>query len=219
MGMIPGRESLDFGWETTKKYLGFFIVISIIVLLAQIVPRSLQNVAAEDVLILAFLIGFAGWVIQKIIDMGFIKICLKCCDNEKGEFSDLIPTSSQRVINFILGSIIYGVIVTVGTILLIVPGIIWSLKFQFFGYFIIDEGLGPIDALKKSGMITKGVKGNLFVFALVIVLINIVGMLLLLVGLFVTIPLTTLAFSYMYRSLLKRNEGVAIPENFDISFR
>ena len=219
MGIIPGKESIDFGWETVKKYLGFFIVISVIVFVAQLIPRSLQNIVAGDVVLIAGIIGIIGWVIQKIIDMGFIKICLKCCDNEKGEFSDLVPTSRQRVINFIVGSIMYALIVVVGTILLIVPGVIWSLKFQFFGYFIIDEGLSPIDALKKSGMITAGVKGNLFVFALVLALINMVGVFCLLVGLFVTIPLTTLAFTYMYRSLLKTKEGIAIPANFDISFK
>ncbi|MDD1760271.1 MAG: hypothetical protein LUQ44_06665 [Methanothrix sp.] len=38
------------------------------------------------------------------------------------------------------------------------------LKYQFFGYFIADRGSGPIEALKQSGRMTKGVLKNLLIF-------------------------------------------------------
>lgn len=101
-----------------------------------------------------------------------------------------------------VGSIIYGVIVSLGLILLIIPGIVWAIKFQFFDYLIIDKGLGPIDALEKSSEITRGVKLDLLTFGILIWIINLLGLLCLVVGLFVTIPITVVAKAFVYRKLL-----------------
>ena len=103
---------------------------------------------------------------------------------------------------YILSLIIYGLIVLAGLILLIIPGIIWAIKFQFFGYFIVDKGLGPIESLKQSAKITKDTKWTLFLFGLLSGLINLLGALLLLVGLFATVPTTMMAKAFVYRKLL-----------------
>jgi len=94
-----------------------------------------------------------------------------------------------------------------GTILLIVPGVIWAVKFQFFSYFIIDKGLGPIEALKKSSAITKGVKWNLLGFDLLIGGIALLGVLALLIGLLAAIPTAMIAMAFVYRKLLAQTEG------------
>jgi uncharacterized membrane protein len=70
-----------------------------------------------------------------------------------------------------------------------------------YGYVIVDRGLGPIDALKRSAAITHGARLALFGFAIVLMLLNIVGALALLIGLFVTIPISMVAMAYVYRKL------------------
>ena len=90
--------------------------------------------------------------------------------------------------------------------MLIIPGIIWGIKFQFFSYFIVDKGLGPIEALKRSSTITKGAKWDLFLFGLLVWLINLLGALCLLVGLFATIPTTGVAMAFVYHKLLTQTE-------------
>jgi uncharacterized membrane protein len=107
---------------------------------------------------------------------------------------------------YLIGDILYGLIIIGGLILLIIPGIIWAIQFQFFGYLIIDKGLGPIEALKKSSKITKGAKWDLFLLGILLVLINILGALALLVGLFATIPTTMIANAFVYRKLLSQTE-------------
>ena len=91
--------------------------------------------------------------------------------------------------------------------MLIVPGIIWGIQYMFFSYFIIDEDLGPMEALKRSAAITEGAKWDLFLFGLLLAGINLLGALCLLVGLIATIPATMLAFAFAYRRLLP-SEGV-----------
>jgi uncharacterized membrane protein len=192
--MVPKfskKEAINFGWNVAKKNLGFFALL----------------------LILAFFISFASAflstaisiIVDMLITIGLIKISLKFCDNEKAKISDLF-SSSHLFFNFLIGNLLYALIIIGGFILLIIPGIIWSIKYRFFNYFIVDKGLGPIEALKESARITKGNKWNLFLFGLLLVLIDILGALALLVGLFVTIPTTMIANAFVYRKLLSQTE-------------
>jgi uncharacterized membrane protein len=94
--------------------------------------------------------------------------------------------------------------------LLIVPGIIFFIMFQYYGYFIVDKKMGPVEALKASAALTKGVRWKLFGFGLVIGLLNIGGALLLLLGLFVTIPVSQMAIAHVYRKLLPQTQFVQL---------
>ena len=84
--------------------------------------------------------------------------------------------------------------------MLIVPGIIWSIKFRFFPYFIL-QGFGPVESLKKSGQLTYGSKWNLFFFAITSGVIAIIGFLALLLGLFWAIPVVWIANAFIFIKL------------------
>lgn len=62
-----------------------------------------------------------------------------------------------------LVSLLYAAVTVVGYIMLIVPGIIFSLMFAVCVPAAIVEGLGPVDSLKRSHELTKGNKGLIFV--------------------------------------------------------
>ena len=207
MGIIPNKfvisEALQFGWDTTKSNIGFFIGLLIVAGLIQYVPDIVAEIIEADAPDLSLIIRIASYVLSMIIGMGIIKICLRFCDGEKGEFSDLF-SCYPLFFKYLIGSILYGLIVVVGLILLIIPGIVWAIKFQFFDYLIVDKGLGPIDALEKSSEITRGVKWDLFIFAILLGIINLMGFVCLLVGLFVTIPITMVATAFVYRKLMPK---------------
>jgi uncharacterized membrane protein len=105
--------------------------------------------------------------------------------------------------------ILYGLIVLAGIILLIVPGIVWAVKFSLCFYFVIDKGLGPVQALKASSRTTIGVKWPLFGFGLLCGLINLLGLLCLVVGVFVTYPTVLIAHALVYRQLLAQTPELA----------
>lgn len=194
------KEAIKFGFETTKKNWKFIIPVMLIMAAVNYLPSYLNSVIAQDNNFLGFIVSLVEWVITSIITIGMIKISLKFVDNQKGEFADLYK-HYRLVLKFIAGSILYGLIGFVGLLLFIIPGIIWMIKFQFFSYFIVDKNMSPIDALKKSWEITKGVKLNLFLFGLILAGVTILGFLALVVGLLVAIPTTMLATAYVYRKL------------------
>jgi hypothetical protein len=218
MKEFPYQQAVQFGWEKTKSNLGFLILVMIIVAVINIIPDGIQNSLPDDLAVIVLLVGLVGWGINQVIQMGLIQISLKLNDEREAKFSDLFPFS-EKTVNYIIGSILYGLIVIVGTILLIVPGIIWALKFQFYGYYIVDKNLKPVDALKMSAMSTSGKKGNLFVFFVLLGLINFLGLIALLVGLLISVPVTLLAYVYVYRLLMKEVETQPVPEKFNLSFK
>jgi len=89
-----------------------------------------------------------------------------------------------------------------GLILFIIPGIYLGIRFQFFNCFIVDQKTGVIESLRRSWQITQGNTWNLFLFGLLLAGINILGLLCLIVGLFITIPTTTIAYIFVYRKLI-----------------
>ena len=199
-------EALSFGWDTMKANLWFFVGILIVAWLITGIPQGIAKGLQEDYSGFALLFNIIQWIAQTIISIGLIKIALKFLAGEKPEFTELFRFQGNFW-RFAGSSILYGLIVFGGFLLLIIPGIYWAIKFQFFGYCIVDQKLGPVEALKKSAKITNTVKWKLLGFGLIIAGINILGFLCLLIGLFATVPLTMIACVYVYKKLLDQIES------------
>ncbi len=215
---FSSKEAIQFGWDTMKSNLGFFIVLLLIVYLLPAVIgvfiRELFGVGLSN---------FVEFIINAFFQMGVLKITLRFCDNEKGQLSD-IYTFYPLFPKYLIAWILYGLIVLGGFILLIVPGVIWAMRFQFYGYFIIEKDCGPIEALKKSYSITRGSAWDLFLFALLIVGICILGVICLVIGLFAALPTVFVAHAFVYRKLLPQIEDSQIgdiktPETLPITPR
>ena len=203
-------DAVQFGWDTMKNNIAFFIIMIIILWVAAAVPSGLgsmsyrMSVGAAAIFGLVF--GIISFVAGMFVNMAQIKVGLRFSKGETADFPDLY-NEYQRFWDFLLGSILYALIVLGGLILLIVPGIYWAIKYYFYGYLIIDQGMGPMDAIKKSGELTKGVKWNLLVFWLALLGIYILGFLACCVGILFAIPVIIVAVAYVYRTLLVATEA------------
>lgn len=205
---FSNTEAIKYGWSVMKANLWYFVGILIVAWLIVGIPGALaDHFQKNDMGFLALLFNIITSVLRVIISIGMIKIALKFLAEEKPEFMDLFRFQGNFW-RFVGGSILYGLIVVAGFILLIVPGIYWAIKFQWFGYCIVDQKLGPVNALKKSAEMTQTVKWQLLGFALVIMGINILGFLCLFIGLFATVPTTLMAYAFVYRKLLGQTEAV-----------
>ncbi len=206
---LTAGEAIRFGWEKMKKHFWFFVGLLILIWLVQVIPTGFANIFKHKLVVLYALFTILAWVLQIIVRMGTIKISLDVIDKGETNFGTLFACA-HLFIRFILGTLIYFLIVLAGFVLLIVPGIIWAIKYQFYAYLIVDKNLSPMDAIKKSGEITAGNKGKLFWIGILFGLINIAGAICFLVGLFATIPTTLMAMSYIYRKLMGES-GVSEP--------
>ncbi len=144
-------------------------------------------------------------VFQLIYGMVLIKVFV-LLSQEKRVGLNIIKEVAPRILKYLGAVLLQVVIVLFGIILLILPGIIWGIKYSFTPYLVIDQGLGPIDALKKSAEMTDGVKWDLVGFYAAAAALTYVGIFGLLIGLIVTLPLAMLAYAGLYNRLLERVE-------------
>jgi len=204
------REALKTGWEIIKNNLLFVIGTSFVYMIFN-TNLGYRNWVEEGgdlsggldpmVLIPAIAIAIVFAVIQTIVQIGYYRIYLKLIDaGEKSKFSELF-TNFHPFFRYIGTTLLYCVRVFLGFILLIVPGIIWAIKFQFMPLLTIDKGLKPLEAMKESARMTEGHKWHLFKFGIVVMVVNILGFLCFVVGILITAPLTTLAYLHIYRKL------------------
>ena len=99
-------------------------------------------------------------------------------------------------------------IVVAGVILLVFPAVIWGIKFSLWPYFIVDRQTGPVEALRASSKATSGVKWDLLGFYFVVSVVQVLGILCLVIGLFAAWPTAMVATALVYRRLLSQTEGV-----------
>ena len=70
-------------------------------------------------------------------------------------------------------SFIYGLIVTAGLVLLVIPGIIWGLSYVFAQYSVLDKRTGFKASFIHSSLITYGFKEKLLPVALLWVMLEV----------------------------------------------
>src|SRR5690606_24140896 len=91
--------------------------------------------------------------------------------------------------------------VGVGLVLLIVPGVILAVVYAFYGFVIVDRGEPVLAALQRSAELTRGHRGELFLFGVVLLGLNLLGALAFGIGLLITSPVSLIAAGYVYRRL------------------
>ena len=192
---------IRYSRTAAKKNIGKFLLWFAIYIVLQIISSTfgysaetgnaqLRNIGITLVILLAAL----------RMKLWFANLSLNIARNIKAK-SDDVFVDFQRYIRYLGAYILMYIIVIAGTILLIVPGIIFALRLFMIPYLIIDKKLWSIQAIKTSWKMTKGFGGTIFGVVLLCGLINILWILAIFVWLLRTIPLFMIANAYLYTKL------------------
>lgn len=209
---LSAKECIAFGWRTFKARPWFFVGLSVIAILISfltgVVQSNLEQMLGKDAGDAVSTLISLG--IDSLIGIGFITVYLKAHDAVMSPiYHDLWnPKPFWRYLGAYL---LVMVCVVVGFILLIVPGVIVGLMLAFATIMVVDKGLGPIEAMKESARITKGHRLELLGLVGLTIAVNILGLLALVVGLLVSVPVSTLAMMHAYRALSKSEETPSLP--------
>jgi uncharacterized membrane protein len=193
------KESLSAGWDIFIKNWKLFILISITTAILSSIQGKVNDEEARSA---AVIISIAIAVLSTIIDLGVLKVTINIFDKKKAEYLDIFRYT-KYFWRYLGASILYGLLITAGLILLIVPGIIWALKYSIVLNLIVDKDMGVFESFKKSGELTNGVKWQLFLFGLACLGVIILGALALGVGVLIALPVTSIASVFVYRKLLQ----------------
>ncbi len=187
-------ESISKGWQLTKQHFGILLGAMAIMTVFYVALIAFSS---------ELLVSFVLQLIFFYLSIGFLKMSIDIVRSKKPTIVTMF-NQYPVILKLIAAYILYALIVIAGYILLIVPGIIWTYKYSQVFFFIVDKKMGPIEALKASGVGTKGVKLDLFLWGFVSQLVLLGGLLALGVGLLVALPVISIGQAYIYIKIADR---------------
>lgn len=192
------QHAITFAWNTFKKHMGLLTAIALTFLgvwvaLEMIVIAGQQfGLLWWTVAHLAFFIVFAG------VEVGFIKVCLDLYDGKEPTYFDTFRYM-PLAFKFLVTQMLYLLIITVGLVFLIVPGLYTGVRYAFAGFCLIEDELGLRESFGHSARLVEGNKFHLLTIIAALLIFNLIGACLLGIGLLVTVPLSTLVMVSIYR--------------------
>ena len=198
--MLTVGNFLNFGIESAKRnFLKFFgmIIFAVIAFIIIVFIGYGINETFGGMLTLIFSI---------LISFGFLKNTIRLTKGEPINFKAFFSANPVTLLHFFVAMVIMFVVISIGMILLIIPGIILSYMLILTPYLIIDKDMGAVEAIMESMRLTKGYKMDIFVgHFIVFLLINIASMLI--VTLPFTIPMALFVQIYPYLVLTGQLEN------------
>jgi uncharacterized membrane protein len=197
---ISIRPAVNFAWRTFKRRCGLFAAILVTVCVGW-VALEVVVIAGQRVGIvlwvaahLAFLIFFAG------IQVGFLRICLASYDGGEPTVADTFAPL-RTSLKFLAGQVAYLLMVVMGAALLIVPGVYLGVRYFLFAFYMAGDEPDLADGFEQSATLTSGRMICLSSIFFALFLLNAIGACLLGLGLFVTVPVSVLVMTAVYRQL------------------
>lgn len=187
------------GLEVFKQHLwptvGVFVIYSLL--------TSVGGFWEED-----FGLGeILGLVISGPITVGTYQFALRLVRGERPDVGEIFrgfQVFGKAFAVFVL----YSVMVVVGLIFLIVPGIYLAVMFWPVLYLVLDDDLDVMDTFRKARAMTEGHRWSLFIVGLAIVGLNIIGLIAFLIGVIFTGALSLLIGAATYDELALAYESV-----------
>jgi hypothetical protein len=188
----------------------FFVqwVLALVIQMLIRVPLTLAIVGTKgdptvQSLIVSAIVFPISLLVTSFFYVGLIRIWLQVARGQTPDFATLFSGGDRLLAMFVV-QLLGFLAICLGFAFFVVPGVILALGLGFAWFDVVDSKSSPIDAFGTSWNATKGHKGNLFVFMLAVIGINLAGFAALCVGIFATIPLTYLAMAVVYTRITGR---------------
>jgi len=136
-------------------------------------------------------------------------VFLKAVRREKIEIKDMFAVFERNYWNAVIAGLVTTIIIIIGLIMFIVPGIIFACRLAFVPYLVIDQKMEAMEALKASWAMTKGHGWTVFFMGLLAFFIVIAGLIVLLFGVLISTMWISAAFAILYHSVYLKQ---GIPE-------
>ncbi|GAH46429.1 unnamed protein product, partial [marine sediment metagenome] len=202
--LLPGVvSSYKNGWRQLWKYFLVLLLIGIIFALISSVSAVFnvgQGAGAAGAAVLGILSLAYGILFTSPIGYGVSFAYLKAARGDTLDVKDMFE-AFYNYWNAVLASLLVGVIIGIGFVLLIVPGIIFACKLVFTPYLVVDRKMEVIEAVKESWRMTGGHAWKVFLIGLLAIPISIAGIICFGVGFIVAIMWISLAFASLYHAV------------------
>lgn len=153
----------------TTRFTTIAGITAIVVLFSLLFEQIITDIFEYSIIVgIIFAVLFG--VVAVIFEIGYTKYMLKLVSGGAPMLEDLLKYS-YLFWRYIFSSILLGLVILGGFILLIVPGIYFALRFLFVPILIVDKEVRIREAFARSTQLTKGSKWKLLWFMLILILI------------------------------------------------
>ncbi len=181
---------LERGWNLLKAnfwpLVGTTFVLVIVMLIAQSIP---------------FLGLIVGLLLTGVFYGGLYFFYLKKIRGQPAELGDAFAGFSLAFLPLMLASLVVTLLTTLGLLLLILPGIYLAVSYAFVYLLIVDHKLEFWCAMEVSRRVVTAQWWRVFGLMILGGIIAILGVLGLIIGIFITMPILIGAIAYAYEDL------------------
>ncbi|HLY18422.1 MAG TPA: zinc-ribbon domain-containing protein [Bryobacteraceae bacterium] len=168
------------GWDIVKADMGMFFLLAFVSgVISSAVPLILQG---------AMIAGLHIYIIKRIL-------------GRRAEFGDLF-LGFNYFVPTLVASLLIALFVTAGTLLCIIPGLVVASMYKFTYLFIVDKRLDFWPAMQASHEVVKRDYFGFTMFFVLMILVDLLGLLCCVFGLFIAIPVTVAAVTVAYKDLV-----------------
>jgi len=105
-------------------------------------------------------------LLSGILSACYLKYIINFVRTGKFDHNLIIKALKEKWLNLLIADIVSGILIAIGFVFCVVPGIILALAYTFVNLVVIDSDLSGVEPLKKSREMMKGYKADYFVFGL-----------------------------------------------------
>lgn len=207
IGMVcdgTSTDALKVGWDLLARwfwpFLGYTLLCLIIRSPADYLDEVIRPADQETAIGLWGLAQVYDFFVATPVAMGLAWVFLKAARYEHFTMNDLFGAFSRNYLNAVLAGFLKGILVMLGLLLLIVPGLILFVKFAFVEYLVVDRKMGAIEAMKASWRITDGREWTIFGLMLWSFVIFVCGLMLCGVGVIPAIMWISAGYAVLYHT-------------------
>jgi len=184
---VDVKRYLSEGWDMFKNNMTNLLVANIILV----------------VLILgASLIPFGGVVVSGPLMGGMFYLLIDINTGEPFSLKRLFDGFTQNAVPLILAGLGVGIITSIGFVLLFLPGVVFAGWYLFTYLYVVDRDMDFWGAMEASRAVAFENHIGIFLLALALSLVNLVGALIVGIGLLVTMPFSFCVVYVAYAELV-----------------
>ena len=196
-------------------YIALAAVVAVIQMLQQITFAPLQTAltdcanpqspgqqaACQEALGTSLTLGIGSTLVFLVLaflaTIGVLRAALNASRGIPPEFSLLWRT--ENLGRYLLFTLLYMLLVFVGILLCIIPGIIVAFLLQLGQIYALDRGDSPVTAAKASAAVMRRYVGPAIVMLILVLALGLIGSAFFGILTLITLPFSTLFLVHMYR--------------------
>jgi uncharacterized membrane protein len=185
--------ALSYGFNKYFANVGPVLAVVLIPIAVQI-ALGLIGGFVFDSIVGQLLLNVLSWIVSAVAALGIYQTALMITRGERPDVAKAFTT--DRWGEWFLFSIVWGLIIGIGFVLCIIPGIVALAFLGTAPYYFLDQRLSLGDSLSAAW--ETGRRGYALP-TIIAIIVGVLGVILCGIGVFVTAPAAYIAVGYLYR--------------------